>query len=916
LCCVTATRAETTSLQGRWAFRLDPSQVGEKQAWQKQSLPDRIKLPGTTDEAGYGEKDDGIEQGCLGRVHKYVGPAWYQREIDVPPGWREKDVELLLERVLWQSKVWVDDRFCGAEDSLGTPHRHRLGRLSPGRHRLTIRVNNAMIHPIGNKGQCYTDDTQTIWNGILGRIELHAHDPLWIQRHRVFPSNDGTVRVELTLCNGEDKAVSGSVDATVVERLTGTVVGRSQTPLRIAPGSSETQREVTIKLDRAPKLWNEFSPALYELKLRLRGTAGKTELNDAATATFGFRTIGRLGPHLTINGWPTFIRGNLDRAGSPLCGHPSCDVDAWRQVFRVYKEYGLNQVRFHSWCPPEAAFAAADELGIYIQAEVLWIDYWMAMEPNPHKHHDTPGYPKGVGKNDRTIDGYVRGEMRRMLDAYGNHPSFVFFVIGNELGSSDFDVMGRWIKEEKERDPRRLYAASTARAITPWDDFSDTHLIPGAGTIVNRLGVPHTDWDYQDSYRRAPVPIIAHEMGQMPVYPCWDEIAKYTGVLRAYNFERFRQQGRRNGIEAQSRELEQASGASNRIIYKGEMEAQLRSAGSSGVNWLSMQDYSGQGEALIGWLDAFYASKGFVTPAQFRRYSSPTVPLARFKSYVWQSGEKFQATAQVAHWGSHPLNSARAAWRLCRAGGQLIAQGQFAAAQLPVGSLTTLGQVTADLTPIRQAERVNLEVAIAGTDFANDWDLWVFPEGPATAPANVAVCDRLDAALRDLSRGRRVVLLAHRLGATANARYAAWMPVFWSAAWGGGEHGAVLGALVQDRHPALAGFPTDGHLDWQWFDVCAGGRGFVLDELPAGYRPIVQPVSDFHFSHKLGSIFEFRTAQGGKLLVCAYNLADNLSQRPAARQLRQSLLDYATGPAFAPRQEITAEQLTKLLPIQ
>ena len=184
------------------------------------------------------------------------------------------------------------------------------------------------------------------------------------------------------------------------------------------------------------------------------------------------------------------------------------------------------------------------------------------------------------------------------------------------------------------------------------------------------------------------------------------------------------------------------------------------------------------------------------------------------KSYVWQSGEKFRATAQIAHWGAHPLENVRAVWRLRRAKGQVIAQGQLPAAQLPVGSLTTLGEIAADLAPIRQAERVNLEIVIAGTDFANDWDLWVFPGVPAAAPANVAVCDRLDAAQKELSRGRRVLLLAHRLGGSANARYAAWMPVFWSAAWGGGEHGAVLragaewppgtGRLPHRRAPRLA----------------------------------------------------------------------------------------------------------------
>jgi len=518
-------------------------------------LPNRIKLPGTTDEAGYGEKTSGIEGGYLSRVHKYIGPAWYQREIQIPPSWQDQEVELLLERVLWESKVWIDDRFCDSQDSLGTPHLHRLGRLTLGKHRLTVRVNNAMIHPIGDKGHCYTEETQTIWNGIVGRVEVRAHGPLWIGRQRIFPNNDGTVRIDLTLHSELSDPVSGTVTASILEKDSGRVVGTGeatlQIPQRLHPDQTHLGRvavpsEIKVELAGTPKLWCEFNPELYRVELQLQATSGKTQFADSASATFGFRTVGRVGQHIAINGRPTFIRGNLDCVQFPRTGYPPCDVEAWRRIFHVYKEHGLNQVRFHSWCPPEAAFQAADELGIYIQAEVVWIDYWMG-SPNADKNHDTAGRPQGVGKDDRTIDQYVRAEMRRMFDAYGNHPSFVFFVIGNELGTSNFEVMGQWIKAEKAHDPRRLYAASTARAITPVDDFSDTHDIPNVGSTVNQFGVPHTDWDYEKSYSRAPVPIIAHEMGQMPVYPCWEEIGKYTGVLRARNLEGFRQQAHKNG---------------------------------------------------------------------------------------------------------------------------------------------------------------------------------------------------------------------------------------------------------------------------------------------------------------------------------------------------------------------------------
>ena len=210
----------------------------------------------------------------------------------------------------------------------------------------------------------------------------------------------------------------------------------------------------------------------------------------------------------------------------------------------------------------------------------------------------------------------------------------------------------------------------------------------------------------------------------------------------------------------------------------------------------------------------------------------------------------------------------------------MVAAGEFPIDKVAVGTVATLGPIEVDLSHFVRAASLDLEIAVVGTEFANDWNLWVFPNKSASpAPDDVVVTDHPETALAALAEAKRVVLLAHQLGPKTNRRYAAWMPLFWSFSWFS-RQGETLGALVQNRHPALAGFPTDAHLDWQWRDLCADARGFVLDDMPADYRPIVQTVSDFHINHKLGTIFEFRTKEGGKLLVCGYNIAGNLTSGP------------------------------------
>ncbi len=907
---ITARAADIVSLAGKWNFQLDPADQGITNNWPARTgaLPDTIKLPGTTDEAGFGTVNTNVEVGVLSRRYKYYGPAWYRREITVPAAWQNRDLDLFLERVIWQSRVWVDGRPRDSQESLNTPHVHHLGRLTPGRHVLMVRIDNRPLHPIGINGHSYTEQTQTIWNGAVGRIELQARDTVHIAAIRVFPdAAHRQAAAELTLQNDDPTAQPATVLLQLHKRGSHQIIAETETNFTVAPGSNTVPAQVTLA--RSPDLWDEFSPNLYTLDVTVKAAGTK----DSDSQTFGFRAVSRIGQHIAINGRPVFLRGNLDNLNFPLTGYPAMNVDGWKRLFNIYKSYGLNHVRYHTWTPPEAAFIAADELGIYIQAEVIWVQRPLGNDVAGSRMEgmNFGSFPEELRTPPGTIDNYVHDEMRRVMNAYGNHPSFVLFTIGNEMGHYDHEVCDQWLKDIKTYDPRRFYAITTARRISPEDDFSVTHAIPNVGWCRDTIR-PANNWDYETIYAQAPVPIIAHEVGQWPAFPTWDEIGKYTGVLRARNYEHFRDLAETNGVANLDHAFRAASGAVSQRLYKDEIESHLRTADCSGFDLLSIQDYSGQGEALVGWLDSFYDSKGIVTPERFRRWCSPTVPLARLDKYIYESGETLTARVDVAHYGPAALDNITASWSLRDRHGKILGQGKLAPATLPLSSVTTLGSFTAPLGECTVPYQARLEVKLDGTAFANDWDIWVYPAASTPDTGNVVVCDDLTAALNNLHDGRKVLFDAHQFGTKDNASYAKFKPAYWSAWMFQGQY--TLGALVHQASSALAQFPTGDHYDWQWEELCRTGRGFRLDGLPLAYQPIVQPIGDFHFGWKLGTVFELRVGTG-QLLVCGYDVSSRLEQRPAARQLRTSLLAYMNSPAFAPRTEASAALLAKMIPL-
>lgn len=624
----------TLDLSGTWRFQTDPMGFGMtpgSELYLSRSA-ETMSLPGTMDEGGKGLPNAARYVDRLSRKFEYCGAAWYQRELTVPEAWKGKQLVLNLERCHWETTVYVDGKRIGAEERLSTPHRFNLTEaLTPGLHTLTVCVDNRLKYPMDQWNHGTTEYTQTNWNGMVGDLKIEVYDPARITALRTYPDlQQRAVRLKIDLDNATGKARKGRLQLELSEKGGQKTVATAAHEVELGKGQQTWNG--TLALGKEMKLWDEFSPFLYEIKATL--TTDST--TDERTVRFGMREVERGAHHVRLNGRDIHLRGALDCCVFPRTGYPAMQPDEWRRIFSTIKEYGMNHVRFHSWCPPEAAFEAADEVGIYLQAELpMWI--------------------KDVGKYPARRD-FFEKELYAVLEEYGNHPSFLLMCNGNE-NEGDFAVLEDLVQKGQRHDNRHLYSASTARTHVKSDEFYVSHVSPKGGITVYE-GIPSTDWD-KDATSDIDCPVIAHETGQRCMYPNFKEMSKYTGVLQPRNFEVFRERLTRNGMLHQADDFFRATGAHTVLQYKEVNESLLRTRKSGGFQLLGLSDFPGQGSAYVGILDAFWESKGLVTPEKFRESCAPTVLLARMPKRTYNNNENFEVRLEVYHYGQQPIRKGK-----------------------------------------------------------------------------------------------------------------------------------------------------------------------------------------------------------------------------------------------------------------
>lgn len=917
-----STENNIINLKGKWRFQIDREDIGVKQKWYQTILNDAVSLPGSMRDNNKGDEVT-INTKWTGSIYDsswyfrpdmaeyrqqnnlkfpfwltpnkhYIGAAWYQREINIPADWKGQKIEIFLERPHWETTLWIDTIKIGMQNSLSTPHHYELTKiLKPGRHTITIRVDNRIKEiNVGPDSHSITDQTQGNWNGIAGRIFLKSFSPLSFENIKLFPNiQDKSVRVQIFLNNisGEEVSAKIKLEAKSFNSKIEHIVGPLINEIKVKKGKSNI--EIIYSMGDDVQLWDEFNPVLYKMTAIVNDEFGNM---DKKEIQFGMRSFSIKGTRFAINNRPIFLRGTVENCVFPKTGYPPTDAASWERIFSICKSFGLNHMRFHSWCPPEAAFKAADKLGFYLQVE----------GPSWANH----GTSLGDGK---PIDKYIYDETDRILDAYGNHPSFCMMAYGNEpAGENQAEYLGKLVNYWKVKDNRRVYTSASIGKSWP--------LVPESEFIVRSepRGLPWKErpesmFDYSSRIEKYVVPYVVHEMGQHCVFPDFKEIKEYTGIYKAKNFELFQEELTRHHMGDQAEDFLMASGKLQVLCYKSEIEAALRTHQLAGIQLLSLNDYPGQGTALVGVLNSFWEEKGYISAQEFKQFFGPIVPLARIPKFVFKNDETFHAELEVFHFGSHPLSNISPQWKIIDADGNIIAQNSLTERDIPIDNCVPLGEINFPLSQFSKAQKLNLEVTI--DNHVNNWNFWVYPaELPALKKDDIYFCNKLDVKAQSiLKKGGKVFLLAAGTIEHGKDVIQYLRPVFWNTSWFKMRPPHTLGILCDPGHPAFAYFPTEFHSDLQWWEILDRQQVMNLELFPSEFKPLIQPIDTWFLNRRLAVLFEAKVGNG-KLMVCSADLQSNLTERPAARQLLYSLTKYMLSDKFNPKYKVDYSVVAEL----
>ena len=965
--CVKGT-AQTIDLSGVWQFQIDREGKGVAEKWYQADyrMNDSISLPASMPQQLKGD-DISVETQWVGSLYDssyfynpymekyrnpgkdmklqffltpgkhYVGKAWYKREVTLPEDEAVPMYTLYLERPHITTEVWVNgEKVEGVQKSLSVPHVFYLyGLLKPGKNTIAICVDNdPETVKVGQDSHSVTDQTQGDWNGIVGKVELRPFNS--IDAVKVYPDVDSkTARVHLEMLDCKpNRQVTVSLKATAFNTDKQHVVECKPVEM-VLNDSKEVACDITMQMGKGMLLWDEFHPQLYRLEVEVKAKDGAISRKETV---FGMRKMEIKDKMFYLNGHEILLRGTVENCDFPNTGYPPMDVESWLKVFKTCKSYGLNHMRFHSYCPPEAAFLAADMMGFYLQPEgPSW-----------------PNHGVRLGRGE-PIDKYLMDESVAIVNEYGNHPSFTFYAFGNEPAGNWVPWSTEHVAEMKAYDPRHLYCGFSVGGGWAWQPGSEYAVKAGArGLNEWARSAPESVATFEKNITtyngkdmpNTPItmPFVSHETGQWCAFPNFDEIKKYTGVNKAKNFEIFRDLLKDNGMASRAHDFLMASGKLQALCYKAEIERTLRTPNYAGFQLLSLNDYSGQGTALVGVTDVFFDSKGYCNEDRFSEFCAPIVPLAKFPKFTYRADETLEVDVELSQFSDEELKGVTPYWVIFKQGNaskedpvaeEVYAEGSLPTRDLPIGGNIDLGRISVPLADIKEATKMRLCVSIPNTeeyvpesdnripgwkDAVNRWEFWVYPTPKSDVvkyeknglPKGIYVTDSLDEkAMKTLKRGGNVLICAAGKVTYGKEVVQQFTPVFWNTSWFKMRPPHTTGVFVENTHSIFDLFPTDYHSDMQWWELVNRAQVMQFTDFPKDFQPLVQSIDTWFVSRKIGMLFEANVGKG-KLVMTTMDITHHLDTRIVARQMRESILNYMQSDRFNPQWTIDAQLVSDL----
>ena len=953
-------------LNGKWHVVLEDGTTGQ------------MDLPGTLDENGIGHRDVGANQwhpdAVLGnaageidkdapiatrftRRHTYEGEARISRKIMVPDYGTDR-LFVLAERAR-ALRLLVDGEVCRVfrQGTLSTPYIFELTGAAPGEHEFTFLSDNS--YPGMPKAAiCYssaaTDETQTNWNGILGECSMYTRPQNFIDSLRVYPravkkeeknkAGGYVLDVCVELAPGAKEIYKDTKIVLQSEALAAGELENTQTLTEIISCSGEGLTEAGTDKEENPKtveiwfrdlplrenvkLWDEDEGNLYEMAVTLdNGMSAEDKGGSTAECRtrFGIRSFGDNGSgRLALNGRTIFLRGEANCAEYPETGHPPMTIPEWKEMLLKYRSYGINCVRFHSHCEPEAAFAAADELGMLLQPEL--------------SHWD----PKDAFGTEESYR-YYRAELVGLLKTYANHPSFVMLTLGNELQAQDEgrERMRELVRTAKRMDPTRLYANGSnafygEEGCDPESDFYTSQSCKDVvirGTFSGMRGYlnenyPSADHTYDEAMeeirKEYQKPVFSFEVGQFEVLPDFEELESFHGISDPVNLKLIKKRVEERGLLLVWKKYVEATGELSRLAYREEIEAAMRTRELSGISLLGLQDFPGQGTALVGMMNSHLEPKpyDFARPERFREFFQECRILVKLPHYTYEAGERLIAEVEAANFGKGNIEGVFC-WTLAekksvsengncepaeiKSKNTVIATGEDTEITIcRPGSYTEVGSLDIPLDFVEKNTALTLKVRIG--DCISAYPIWVYRKTTPVCPENVYETRAFDVKTKEiLQNGGRVYLSPDAdKESLPNSIKTQFTTDFWSVGTFADQEGG-MGQLIDTEHPIFKEFPTDFHTDWQWW-IMASKRAVIL---PHPMKTIITEMDSYAFLRPMAQMIEFRCLKG-KVLLSTMELHKS-QQYPEARALQASIYTYLSGENFEPAEEITEEELSMLV---